>query len=83
MHGLLSICLVQFWNCAEVKINRNLNNVDIPSPTPPSGNQQPTLFDYSSSIAIPVGLPSSNNKPSSAGSHGKTIVGYYASVSIN
>ena len=83
MNACPFIHLFQFWNCAEVKINRNLNNAGIPSPTPPTGNQQPTPLDYSSSIAIPVGLPSNNNKPSSAGSHGKTIVGYYASVSVN
>eukprot|EP00581_Thalassiosira_minuscula_P005354 CAMPEP_0183742588 /NCGR_PEP_ID=MMETSP0737-20130205/64777_1 /TAXON_ID=385413 /ORGANISM="Thalassiosira miniscula, Strain CCMP1093" /LENGTH=1396 /DNA_ID=CAMNT_0025978175 /DNA_START=206 /DNA_END=4396 /DNA_ORIENTATION=- len=41
---------------------------------------KPSPIDVSSQLTIPIGLPQSvNNKPSSAGSHGKTIVGYYAS----
>ena len=71
----------QFWNCAEVRILQNTNaSPNPPAPTPASG---PSPADTSSGIAIPVGLPSqgngNGNRPSSAGSHGKTIVGYYAS----
>ena len=71
----------QFWNCAEVRIQYD-PNVVIPPPSPP-----PTPQEIISSVSIPVSLPSqqqmssnsSNNSQSSAGSHGKTIVGYYAS----
>jgi len=69
----------QFWNCAEVRIQYD-PNVVIPPPSPP-----PTPQEFISSVSIPVSLPSqqqmssNNNSQSSAGSHGKTIVGYYAS----
>ncbi|KAL7530693.1 hypothetical protein ACHAXR_009440, partial [Thalassiosira sp. AJA248-18] len=77
----------QFWNCAEVKIERD-TNISIPpnNPNTPPVNIPSTPMDISSGISIPVGLPSSsqagfNSSPSlsSTGSHGKTIVGYYAS----
>ena len=75
----------QFWNCAEVKILPGTPPVVVnPPPAPvPVINTVPVENSVenvgtSPAIALPS-AQSNNNIHSSAGSHGKTIVGYYAS----
>lgn len=55
-----------------------------PEPSPSPTRKPPPVVEMSSGIAIPVSVPTQSaikgaSPPSSAGSHGKTIVGYYAS----
>ena len=74
----------QIRNCAETKILHDPNAAFIPAPAPPVVNNElpmSTPQEFTSGVSIPVSLPSSSLETSysSAGSHGKTIVGYYAS----
>ena len=76
--------LSQIRNCAETKILHDPNAAFIPAPAPPVVNNEvpmSTPQEFTSGVSIPVSLPSSSLETSysSAGSHGKTIVGYYAS----
>ncbi|KAL3809554.1 hypothetical protein ACHAXA_001828 [Cyclostephanos tholiformis] len=75
----------QFWNCAEVKIIQDPNYIIPPPTNPPVESIAPAAISTSSeSTTPPASAPSQSaenvvNDPPSGGSHGKTIVGYYAS----
>ena len=85
----ISFSYKQFWNCAEVKIIHDPYVVAPAPPVPAPAPTPPVIQEIESSVAIPDSLPSSTSSSqttskletssSSAGSHGKTIVGYYAS----
>jgi GH18 family chitinase len=77
----------QFWNCAEVKILPGIPPVVVNPPPAPVPVISPVPVENSvgnvgtsPAIVLPSTTTQSNNNiHSSAGSHGKTIVGYYAS----